>query len=230
MSYILSVDGIAVAHAHWRHAWLSLRQRSSTRSSLLLSSSPTGSASDFSKSRHCTSRARFPLETFTMTAVVDDTTKRPSDEVAAPETAAKKHKTEDNDKLAATRAYGKLILFGEHFVVYKAPALVGAVAAYTDCAMEFTDNEGVEIIDNRPAVPNYKTKKAEEGQKAVELVLKHLNVDKGVKLTFGGDLCCVSGIGASAAQTVSLARAIAQTVPLDLTEEEINAAGYEGKI
>lgn len=131
--------------------------------------------------------------------------------------------------MAETRAYGKLILFGEHFVVYKAPALVGAVAAYTDCAMEFTDNEGVEIIDNRPAVPDYKTKKAEEGQKAVELVLKHLNVDRGVKLTFGGDLCCVSGIGASAAQTVSLARAIAQTVPLALTEDEINAAGYEGE-
>lgn len=113
--------------------------------------------------------------------------------------------------------------------MYKAPALVGAVAAYTDCSMEFTDKEGVEIIDNRPAVPNYKTKKAEEGKKAVELVLQHLKVDKGVKLTFGGNLCCVSGIGASAAQTVSLARAIAQAVPLELSEDEVNAAGYEGE-
>ena len=110
------------------------------------------------------------------------------------------------------------------------PALVGAVAAYTDCAMEFTDGKEVEIIDNRPAVPNYKTKKAAEGEQAVALVLKHFNLqDKGVKLTFGGDLCCVSGIGASAAQTVSLSRAIAQTVPLELTEEEINAGGYEGE-
>ena len=145
---------------------------------------------------------------------------------------AKKQKIEANgdDKLAKTCAFGKLILFGEHFVVYKAPALVGAVAAYTDCAMEFTGKPGVEIIDNRPAVPNYKTKKAEEGAQAVDLVLKHFNLqDKGVKLTFGGDLCCVSGIGASAAQTVSLSRAIAQTVPLDLTEEEINAGGYEGE-
>lgn len=31
------------------------------------------------------------------------------------------------------KGFGKLILFGEHFVVYKVPALVGAVAAYTDC-------------------------------------------------------------------------------------------------
>lgn len=167
-----------------------------------------------------------------MTAVVDETSKRPSDEIAVVkgnESASKKQKTDETDKLASTRAYGKLILFGEHFVVYKAPALVGAIAAYTDCDMEFTDTEGVEVVDNRPAVPNYKTKKSEEGQKAVELVLKHLKVDKGVKLTFGGDLCCVSGIGASAAQTVSLARAIAQTLPHELTEDEINAAGYEGE-
>ena len=38
--------------------------------------------------------------------------------------------------LKRTRAYGKLILFGEHFVVYNVPALVGAVAAYTDCECE----------------------------------------------------------------------------------------------
>jgi mevalonate kinase len=129
-----------------------------------------------------------------------------------------------------TAAFGKLILFGEHFVVYKVPALVGAVAAYTDCSVEFTDEPGVEIIDNRPAIPNYKVKKAEEGEKAVQLVLEHLKVaDRGMKLTFGGNLCCASGIGASAAQVVSLARALKQSVPLEMTEDEINAAGYEGE-
>ena len=98
-----------------------------------------------------------------------------------------------------TRAFGKLILFGEHLVVYKAPALVGAVSAYTDCKLEYIESPvGVQVIDDRPAVPQYKVKKKDEGDKAIELTLNHLGVDcksRGVKLTFGGSLCCASGIG-----------------------------------
>jgi len=134
--------------------------------------------------------------------------------------------------LSRTRAFGKLILFGEHFVVYNVPALVGAVAAYTDCEFEYTDGAGLEVIDNRPAVPGYKVEKKEEADEAINLLLTHLKqnpAEKGIKITFGGNLCAVSGIGASAAQAVSLARAINFYVPLGLSEEEVNAAGYEGE-
>jgi len=179
---------------------------------------------------------------------VQETSKRVSEEEVASDTA-KKAKVEETavekSTLEKTHAYGKLILFGEHFVVYKVPALVGAVAAYTDCAIEVADvdekdaaNEKetgvVEIVDNRPAVPNYKTKKAEEGKKAIDLVLNHFKIfgkGKKAKLTFGGNLCCASGIGASAAQVVALSRAVKETMPefANLTEDEINAAGYEGE-
>lgn len=131
--------------------------------------------------------------------------------------------------------YGKLILFGEHFVVYKAPALVGAVAASTTCVVEPSNAEwshGVIVEDNRPAVPGYKDEKAEEMLQGTHLVLKHMGWDtskRGIKITLGGDLCCVSGIGASAANCVSLARAVAHAQGKTVTEEEINAAGYEGE-
>ena len=77
----------------------------------------------------------------------------------------------------ATRAFGKIILFGEHFVVYKVPALVGAVAAATDCEVVFTDAPGLEVIDDRPAVPGYTVEKKAEGDVAIGLVLEHFDLD-----------------------------------------------------
>jgi mevalonate kinase len=187
---------------------------------------------------------------------VEDSSKRSSHPTDAKEDAVKKAKVggvedEKSSTLMKTHAYGKLILFGEHFVVYGVPALVGAVAAYTDCSIKVVNVDQAndkkdedensendtwisEIVDNRPAVPNYKTKKIDEGKKAIDLVLSHFKLFGKAKkaiLTFGGNLCCASGIGASAAQVVALARAIKETLPefSELTDEEINNAGYEGE-
>ena len=158
----------------------------------------------------------------------------PTNNMSAEEPEAKRQRLEriGANLLARSKGYGKLILFGEHFVVYKVPALVGAVACYTDCDVEFTDKAGLEIIDERPAVPNYKVTKKDEADVAIGLVLKHFGIDTektGLKLTFGGDLTAVSGIGASAAQVVALARALSLALPKEMTEDEINAAGYEGE-
>ena len=131
-----------------------------------------------------------------------------------------------------THAFGKLILFGEHFVVYKVPALVGAVSAYTSCVCESRDEPGIEVLDNRPAVPGYKVEKKAEADEALDMVLRHFKIDpkeRGLRFTFGGDLTCASGIGASAAQVVSMARAINIMDSLGLSEDDINAAGYEGE-
>ncbi len=141
--------------------------------------------------------------------------------------------TRTNDGMAsAHKGYGKLILFGEHFVVYKVPALVAAVSDYTDCTVEIGEGSGVTTIDDRPAVPGYKVEKKDEADEATRLVLKHLGVDyekQAVKVHFGGNLCAVSGIGASAASCVALARAVGKALGKNLTEEQVNAAGYEGE-
>ncbi len=132
--------------------------------------------------------------------------------------------------------YGKLILFGEHFVVYKLPALVGAVKAFTSAQVELCPADewstGLTVVDKRPAIPGYKDKKAGEMLESTRLVFKHLGVDlnkRGAKVTLAGDLAPVSGIGASAANCVSVARALAEQLGQDLNQEEINRAGYEGE-
>ncbi len=157
-------------------------------------------------------------------------TKRTAD--SSEEAPSSKSKHQDGRGSSQNVAYGKLILFGEHFVVYKAPALVAAVAAVTSCEMRFTDESGLVVVDDRPAVPGYKVEKKAEADEAIGLVLRHFDLDpsaRGIHLTFGGDLTAVSGIGASAAQVVALARAIGRTLPRELTEEEVNQAGYEGE-
>ena len=121
--------------------------------------------------------------------------------------------------LAGARGYGKLILLGEHFVVYKVPALVAAVGRYTDCDVAFEAGAGIEVADHRPAVPGYKAKKGAEGRAAVALVLDHLGVDyaaRKVKLTFGGDLTAARG---RAAPTRFTARGRARDVAARVLDE-----------
>jgi mevalonate kinase len=48
-------------------------------------------------------------------------------------------------------------------------------------------------------------------------------------IAFGGSLIAASGVGASAAQCTSLARALNDTFNLDLDDEKINEAAYEGE-
>jgi hypothetical protein len=50
------------------------------------------------------------------------------DDEAVTKSLRKQYERIGQRLLKKTRAYGKLILFGEHFVVYKVAALVGAVA------------------------------------------------------------------------------------------------------
>lgn len=142
---------------------------------------------------------------------------------------------------AAHLGYGKLIIFGEHFVVHnQRPSLVGALEAYTTCEVELykQDGEGVQwscglsVVDNRVAVPGYKDDKQDEMLESVRLVLACFDIDtrkQGVKITFAGELCCVSGVGASAASCVALARALNHALGRNMTEHEINACAFEGE-
>ena len=59
-----------------------------------------------------------------------------------------------------------------------------------------------------------------------------MNIDvskKGLELTLEGNLYCASGIGASAASCVAIARALSDHFGLNLSDEEINEIAYEGE-
>ncbi|KAG5471283.1 hypothetical protein LSCM1_01357 [Leishmania martiniquensis] len=129
--------------------------------------------------------------------------------------------------------YGKVILFGEHFVVYGYEAIVGGIREYTECRLEVNPGvSGLQVDDQRPAIPGYTAKKREEQRKAHQLVLDHLKVDlsqDGLKMFIGGPLVPSSGIGASASDVVAFSRALSELYQLSLTEEQVNQSAYIGE-
>ncbi|KAK7195138.1 mevalonate kinase [Novymonas esmeraldas] len=129
--------------------------------------------------------------------------------------------------------YGKVILFGEHFVVYGAEAMVAGISEYTECVLEVNPGvPGLQVEDRRPAIPGYIAQKREEQSKAHQLVLDHLKVNlsrDGLKMRIGGPLVPSSGIGASASDVVALSRALSELYNLQLTEEQVNNSAFVGE-
>jgi len=130
------------------------------------------------------------------------------------------------------KGYGKTILFGEHFVVYGLPAIASALGTSTIAKVKVVEGKGWEVDDNRPATPGYKKQKYDEAMQSIKNVIEHLKIDTGtqkLEIEFAGDLYAASGVGASAAQCTSLARALNDTFDLNLNDEKINEAAYEGE-
>jgi len=129
-------------------------------------------------------------------------------------------------------AFGKTILIGDQFVLEDVPAIVSAIPFETLCTVERTEGTGWVLEDNRVEVPGYKEKKKEQQVESINRILKVMKVDvkkTPIKITYGGDLLAGSGVGASAAVCISLARALNDEFKLGYTIEQVNHVGWEGE-
>jgi mevalonate kinase len=134
--------------------------------------------------------------------------------------------------MATGTGFGKTILIGDQFVLRGVPAIVSALPYETEASVELTDGKGWTLEDNRREVPGYKEKKKEQQAESINHILEVMGIDVGktpIKITYGGSLLAGSGVGASAASCVSLARALNATFELGLSIEEINHIGWEGE-
>ena len=130
-------------------------------------------------------------------------------------------------------AFGKTILIGDQFVLKEVPAIVSAIPFETIAQVEKLDEgEGWILEDNRNEVPGYREKKKKDQVGSINRILKVMKIDAKktpIKITYGGTLLAGSGVGASAASCVSLARALNDEFKLGLSIEEINHVGWEGE-
>jgi mevalonate kinase len=123
-------------------------------------------------------------------------------------------------------------LIGDQFVLEKVPAIVSAIPFETIAEVERLAGEGWVLEDNRVEVPGYKDKKKDQQVVSINRILEVMNIDvkkTPIKITYGGSLLAGSGVGASAASCVSLARALDAEFDLGYSIEQINHVGWEGE-
>jgi len=134
--------------------------------------------------------------------------------------------------MAKGAGFGKTILIGDQFVLDEVPAIVSSIPFETVATVERIDGDGWILEDNRTEVPGYKKKKEEQQARSIGRVLEVMNVDvkkTPIKITYGGTLLAGSGVGASAASCVSLARALNAEFNLGCSIEEINRVAWQGE-
>ena len=129
-------------------------------------------------------------------------------------------------------APGKIILFGEHAVVYGRPALaVPITQVHADVEISDADRPGIWI--NAPDINLHAELNTLPSDHPIASVIHNLfflsrlspfpNLD--IKIT--STIPVASGLGSGAAVTVALTRALSSHLNYSMTEEEVNAFTYE---
>jgi mevalonate kinase len=134
--------------------------------------------------------------------------------------------------MAKGTGFGKTILIGDQFVLEGIPAIVSAISYETETTVERSTGSGWTLEDNRIEVPGYKEKKKEQQARSIDRILEVMNIDvkkHPIKIIIGGNLLAGSGVGASAASCVSLARALNTEFKLGYSIEEINRVAWQGE-
>jgi len=127
--------------------------------------------------------------------------------------------------------FGKTILFGEHFVVHGVPGIASAIDSAADAEVKKAQ-KGINVTDQRSGAKGYAEKKKLQQLESIERMLKAMDIDPkkvAIDIWLGGNLPGFSGLGASAASSVAIARAIAEEFGLDLSDERINDIAYEAE-
>jgi len=122
-------------------------------------------------------------------------------------------------------------LFGEHFVVHGVPGIVSAIDSTVDAEVKKI-GEGITVKDEIRGAKDYTEKKRAQQKESIERMLKTMGINPekaSLEIWLGGNLPGFSGIGASAASSVAIARAIAEEFEMKLSDEKINEIAYEAE-
>lgn len=134
-------------------------------------------------------------------------------------------------------APGKLMLFGEHAVVYGHPCLVTAVNQRMYVRVEILDEEQFQLDAKDVKIKNYKKYLSQLGKgeipdaaKFVEVAVKNFyekfRLRNGIKVTTYSEFSFQIGFGSSSAITVCIIKALAELFNIKLSNKEFFDFSY----
>jgi mevalonate kinase len=133
-----------------------------------------------------------------------------------------------------SRACGKIILFGEHAVVYGQPALAVPVnELYADAEVSVAAHAGIVIHAPEVGIHAPLSRLAPDNPLAavVDAVFAALNTDiatcGGTEIKITSTIPIAAGLGSGAAVSVAIARALSAYLGNPLDDEQINRIAYE---
>jgi len=134
----------------------------------------------------------------------------------------------DHDDMAA--GHGKIILLGEHAVVYGSHAIAAAVPLAVRARVQ-DGEDGVQLIVPRWGVEQRLHQEAEKRQsfeRPAGVILEKLGLlDKPMRIEVYSDIPRAMGLGGSAAVAVAIIRALDRHYALGLADEDVNNLAYE---
>jgi mevalonate kinase len=137
-----------------------------------------------------------------------------------------------NNLMTQSSAPGKIILFGEHAVVYGRPALaVPVTQVHADVDVSPSSRPGVWI--DAPDVNLHAELNALPSDHPISAVINNLlfisyvSPFPNIEIKITSTIPVASGLGSGTAVTVALTRALASQLNYAMTDEDVNAFAYE---
>jgi len=136
-------------------------------------------------------------------------------------------------------APGKLMLLGEHAVVYNRPCLVTAVDQRMRATVEFLENSGefqleapdVNVTNYKKSLSNLGVGDIPKGAQFVEIAVRNMAekypLSSGLKVTTTSEFSSLFGFGSSSASTVCVIKALSILLGLNLSKKEIFDLSYK---
>lgn len=142
------------------------------------------------------------------------------------------------NKIITVSAPGKLMLFGEHAVVYDRPCLVTAVDQRMQVTVTALDTQDfildapdVKISDYKKSINNIGKGEIPKGAMFIEIAVKNFKarygLKKGIKITTKSEFSSLFGFGSSSASTVCVLKAVSEITNKKFSDKQLFDLAYK---